>query len=137
MALEIVGDNLALVVFKVAGHFDKLFIFDWKAGHTKLHHEATAAYDGRYQISIIDFNPYNIHNVPSDLPGKLIVERRGTLLSHGNTFAEDIEMGLGCIVYTAPEVYDFDGLLVEEERLVGVKTNPFWRIQKILVLYFG
>ena len=36
MALEIVGDNLALVVFKVAGHFDKLFIFDWKAGHTKL-----------------------------------------------------------------------------------------------------
>ena len=78
--------------------------------------------NGCYQISIIDFNPYNIHNVPSDLPGKLIIERRGTLLSHGNTFAEDIEMGLGCIVYTAPEVYDFDWLLMEEERLVGLKV---------------
>ena len=31
-------------------------------------------------------------------------------------------MGLGCIVYTAPEVYDFDWLLMEEERLVGLKV---------------
>ena len=78
--------------------------------------------DGRHRISIIDFNPYNIHNVPSDLPGKVIVERRGAFLSHGGAFTEDIEMGLSCIIYTAPETYDFDGLLMEEERLVGLKV---------------
>lgn len=43
IALEIVGDNLALVIFNATGNFrihkrfrDKLFIFDWKAGHKKL-----------------------------------------------------------------------------------------------------
>jgi hypothetical protein len=33
-------------------------------------------------------------------------------------------MGLGCVVYTAPETYDFDELLMEEERLVGLKVGP-------------
>ena len=75
----------------------------------------------KYRISIIDFNPRNISNVPSDLPGKLVVEPSGTVLSRG-IFEEDIEMGLGCTIYTAPEVYDFD-LLMEEERLLGVKVR--------------
>ena len=75
-----------------------------------------------YQISIIDFNPYNIHHAPSDLPGNLVVERQGTFLIHDDAFAENIEMGLGCVIYTAPEIYDFDGLLMEEERLLGLKV---------------
>ena len=72
---------------------------------------------GNCQIPMIDFNPYNMHNVPSDLPGKLVVEQPGTLLSC-SIFAEGIEMGLGCMIYTAPEAYDFDRLLMEEEQLV-------------------
>ena len=62
-----------------------------------------------------------MHKVPSDLRGKLVVEQPETLLSC-SIFAEDIEMGLGYTIYTAPEVYDFDGLLMEEERLVGLKV---------------
>lgn len=75
-----------------------------------------------YRISIIDFNPYNIHHAPSDLPGELAVERQGTFLIHGDAFAENIRMGLSCMIYTAPELYDFDGLLMEEERLLGLKV---------------
>ena len=75
-----------------------------------------------YQISMIDFNPYNIRHAPSDLPGELVVERQGIFLNHGDAFAEKIEMGLGCTIYTAPEIYDFDGLLMEEERLLGLKV---------------
>ncbi|KAF8626710.1 hypothetical protein AX14_011434 [Amanita brunnescens Koide BX004] len=77
-----------------------------------------------YRISIIDFNPYNMHNVPSDLPGKFVIEQPGTL-SSCDVFAENIQMGLGCTRYTTSEVYDFNKLLMDEERLVGVKMTVF------------
>ena len=52
-----------------------------------------------------------------------MIERKGDRLGRGHAFAEDIEMGLGCTIYTAPESYDFDGLLMEEERLLGLKVR--------------
>jgi hypothetical protein len=36
IAMEIVGDNLALVVNNGGRINDKLYIFDWKTGHRKL-----------------------------------------------------------------------------------------------------
>ncbi|KAF8334357.1 hypothetical protein F5887DRAFT_991429 [Amanita rubescens] len=79
------------------------------------------------RIRIIDFNPYNIHRacvVDHDgLAGEMVIERKGDYLGRGHAFAEDIEMGLGCTIYTAPELYDFDGLLMEEERLLGLKVR--------------
>ena len=62
-----------------------------------------------------------MRNVSSDLPGKLVVKQQETPLSC-SVFAENIEMGLGCTIYTAPELYDFKELLMEEERLVGLKV---------------
>ncbi len=81
------------------------------------------------RIRIIDFNPYNIHLAcmdvkrGQDLTGEMVIERKGDHLGRGHAFAEDIEMGLGCTIYTAPELYDFDGLLMEEERLLGLKVR--------------
>jgi len=83
------------------------------------------------RIRIIDFNPYNIHRACVDhdddddglLKGEMVIERKGDYLGRGHAFAEDIEMGLGCTIYTAPELYDFDGLLMEEERLLGLKVR--------------
>ena len=43
-------------------------------------------------------------------------------------------MGLGCTVYTAPEVYNFDGLLMEEERLLGLKVCVYARALRLSVL---
>ena len=83
------------------------------------------------RIRIIDFNPYNINRAIAvsgggggqDLEGEMVIERKGDHLGRGHAFAEDIEMGLGCTIYTAPESYDFDGLLMEEERLLGLKVR--------------
>ncbi|KAF8344628.1 hypothetical protein F5887DRAFT_969911 [Amanita rubescens] len=94
------------------------------------------------RIRIIDFNPYNIHRacvvVDHDgLAGEMVIERKGDYLGRGHAFAEDIEMGLGCTIYTAPELYDFDGLLMEEERLLGLKINEGGNVEKITIFHFG
>ena len=71
------------------------------------------------QIRIIDFNPYNIYNI-QDLPGEFDVIGGNTdYFDRDNIFAEDIKMGLGCIVHMAPETYK----LLMEERLLGLKVG--------------
>jgi hypothetical protein len=89
---------------------------------------------GKYRISIIDFNPHNVHRVPPNLPGTFVVERSGAFSDHHGAFAADVQMGLGCTVYTAPEVYNFDGLLMEEERLLGLKVCVYARALRLSVL---
>jgi len=71
------------------------------------------------------------------LPGELVIRGKGEYFDHGNIFAEDIKMGLGCVIYTAPEKWDFDKLLMEEERLLGLKANNEGENEKITVFYFG
>ncbi|KAF8327122.1 hypothetical protein F5887DRAFT_924936 [Amanita rubescens] len=78
--------------------------------------------DGNCRIRIVDFNPYNI------------IMTKGR---HDNIFAEDIKMGIGCTIYTAPEMYDFTGLLMEEEGLLGLKVNDEGSVEKITVFHFG
>ncbi|KAF8335199.1 hypothetical protein F5887DRAFT_892119, partial [Amanita rubescens] len=80
--------------------------------------------DNKSRIRIIDFNPYNIYNFQADLPGELVIEEKGEYPDNDDIFVEYVEMGLGCIIYTAPETYDFGELLMEEERLLGLKVGP-------------
>lgn len=86
---------------------------------------AFLSFTGRNRLTVFDFNPYNIHHAQEDLPGQYAKSRKGDLFSHRNIFAEDIEMGLGCTMYTLPDAYDFHGLLIDEERLMGFKARIF------------
>ncbi|KAF8627030.1 hypothetical protein AX15_004565 [Amanita polypyramis BW_CC] len=99
--------------------------------------------DERYQVNIIDFNPYNIHNLQDNLPGKLVVGRKGDYFDHRNVFAEEIKMGLGCTMYTAPEVYDCDIWFMDDENVLGLKSVKSQDddgrdvVEKMTVFHFG
>jgi len=78
--------------------------------------------DEKHRVSIIDFNSYNVYNPQDNLPGDLVVGRKGDYFDHGGVFAEEIKMGLGCTIYTAPEVYDYDTWFMDEENVLGLKV---------------
>ncbi|KIL63948.1 hypothetical protein M378DRAFT_648301 [Amanita muscaria Koide BX008] len=42
---------------------------------------------------------------------------------HEGAFSEDVYMGLKCVVYHASGQYDFDGVFMDEERLLGLKVS--------------
>ena len=45
------------------------------------------------------------------------------ILDHEGEFSEDVYMGLKCVVYHAPGEYDFDAVLMDEERVLGLKVS--------------
>ncbi|KIL57875.1 hypothetical protein M378DRAFT_171257 [Amanita muscaria Koide BX008] len=45
------------------------------------------------------------------------------ILDHKGVLSEDVYMGLKCLVYCAPDEYDFDLVLMEEKGLFGVKLD--------------
>ncbi|KAM6497491.1 hypothetical protein JOM56_007964 [Amanita muscaria] len=59
------------------------------------------------------------------------------ILGHRSVFLEEVYMGLKCVVYHAPGEYDFDAVLMDEERLLGLKRNGKKRVESIKVLYIG
>ncbi|KAF8337266.1 hypothetical protein F5887DRAFT_890629, partial [Amanita rubescens] len=79
--------------------------------------------DERYRLSIIDFNPYNVYNPQDYLPGDLVVRRKGDYFDHGNVFAEEIEMGLGCTIYRAPQAYDHNTWFIDDESVLALKVR--------------
>ena len=93
---------------------------------------------GNRRLKIIDFNPYNVYRAQDSLAGEVgevgevVVQQKGEYFDHDNTFAEDIKMGLGCIAYTTPETYDFDEVLMEEERLLGLKVGTQYGFASML-----
>ena len=80
---------------------------------------------GVTDIRIYDFNPHNIYhwNAQEDLPSWHIIARKGDNFAHDGVFAEDVEMGLGCRVYVPTELFDFDAVLMDEERLLGYRVR--------------
>ncbi|KAM6501846.1 hypothetical protein JOM56_001823 [Amanita muscaria] len=108
-------------------------------------------------VSVADFNPYNVRknaemmarlrreskddgsNGNNDGEGKEKGDEEEELemLDHGGMFSEEVCMGLKCVVYPAPGDYDFDGVLMDEERLLGLKCNHRGRVESVKVLYFG
>ncbi|KAM6497484.1 hypothetical protein JOM56_007957 [Amanita muscaria] len=59
------------------------------------------------------------------------------ILDHEGVFSEEVHMGLKCVIYHAPGEYDFDGVLMDEERLVGLKLDGENRVESFKVLYIG
>ncbi|KIL66426.1 hypothetical protein M378DRAFT_160889 [Amanita muscaria Koide BX008] len=111
----------------------------------------------KLMVSVADFNPYNVRknaemmarlgreskddgsNGNNDDEGKEKGDEEEELemLDHGGMFSEEVCMGLKCVVYPAPGDYDFDGVLMDEERLLGLKCNHRGRVESVKVLYFG
>ncbi|KDR70836.1 hypothetical protein GALMADRAFT_254444 [Galerina marginata CBS 339.88] len=52
-------------------------------------------------------------------------------------FAEPVVSALPFVACTSPRYYKFDGLLLDEERVIGVETDALDRIKRIEVHYFG
>ncbi|KIL54740.1 hypothetical protein M378DRAFT_174101 [Amanita muscaria Koide BX008] len=69
--------------------------------------------------------------------GKKEEEEEMEILDHEGVFSEEVYMGLKCVVYHAPGEYDFDGVLMDEERLVGLKLDGENRVESFKVLYIG
>ncbi|KAM6489627.1 hypothetical protein JOM56_014949 [Amanita muscaria] len=62
------------------------------------------------------------------------------ILDHEGVFSEEVYMGLKCVVHHAPGEYDFDVVLMDEERLLGLKLlkqDGSETIESIEVLYIG
>ncbi|KAM6499998.1 hypothetical protein JOM56_005506 [Amanita muscaria] len=87
-------------------------------------------------VSVADFNPYNFrrHAKIARLRGEgndndgngndeVEEEEELEILDHKGVFSEEVYMGLKCVVYHAPDEYEFDQLLMDEERLVGLKVS--------------
>ncbi|KIL63942.1 hypothetical protein M378DRAFT_163905 [Amanita muscaria Koide BX008] len=101
-------------------------------------------------VTVVDFNPHNFRRMKlcprgegedkgSTGNGGDEKEDEGELeiLDHENIFSEEVYMGLKCVVYHTPDQYDFNQLLMDEERLLGLKLNREQNVERVEVLYFG
>ncbi|KIL60823.1 hypothetical protein M378DRAFT_904498 [Amanita muscaria Koide BX008] len=109
---------------------------------------------GKFMVAVADFN---LHNVRRNAEIMAQLRREGEdsggngnneegkkeeneeleILDHEGVFLEEVYMGLKCVVHHAPCEYDFDIVLMDEERLLGFKRDGENRLETIKVLYFG
>ncbi|KAM6499833.1 hypothetical protein JOM56_005341 [Amanita muscaria] len=108
----------------------------------------------KMMVSVVDFNPHNVRR-NADMMARLRSregegsngnnegskeEAKGKefeILDHKGVFSEEVYMGLKCVVHRAPEEYDLDLVLMDEQRLLGVKLNRHEWEESIKVLYIG
>ncbi|KAM6499997.1 hypothetical protein JOM56_005505 [Amanita muscaria] len=110
----------------------------------------------KLMVSVADFNPYSLRRHEermarlrggegednggngNDEQGKEEEEEEELeILDHNGVFSEKVYMGLKCVVYHAPDECEFDQLLMDEERLVGLKLDRDGKDESINVLYIG
>ncbi|KAF8625449.1 hypothetical protein AX17_006850 [Amanita inopinata Kibby_2008] len=86
-------------------------------------------------IIVADFNP---HNIRRELAGvKRHVQKGIKRLEHHGMFDEEINMALPHSISAMSGRWKFGGVLMDEERLLGLKTGEAGHIEKITVFYFG
>ncbi|KIL63953.1 hypothetical protein M378DRAFT_648534 [Amanita muscaria Koide BX008] len=102
----------------------------------------------KWKVSVADFNSYNFRK-----NADMMAQREGEgnnggsnneerteeaaeeeleRFDHKGVFSEEVHMGFKCVIYHAPDEYDFDGVLMDEERLLGVKVST----RKTALKYF-
>ncbi|KIL58182.1 hypothetical protein M378DRAFT_86879, partial [Amanita muscaria Koide BX008] len=89
-------------------------------------------------VSVVNFNSYNFAKNAAMMARLQTGENNGSngnkgkeegeegefeILDHKGVFSEEVYMGLKCAVYRTPDEYDFDLVLMDEERLLGVKVS--------------
>ncbi|KIL62095.1 hypothetical protein M378DRAFT_13054, partial [Amanita muscaria Koide BX008] len=107
--------------------------------------------ESKFMIGVADFNLYNVRR-NADMMAQLRGEGEDNgdngegkeenddeleILDHQGEFSEEVYMGLKCVVYHTPGEYDFDGVLMDGERVLGLKIDDEFRVESIKVLYFG
>ncbi|KIL58365.1 hypothetical protein M378DRAFT_27594 [Amanita muscaria Koide BX008] len=102
-------------------------------------------------VSVADFNQHNVRR-NTDVMARLragegknrgandnkeqVEEEELERLDHEGVFSEDIYMGLKCVIYHAPDEYDFTMGLMDEQRLLGLNVNSS-NVESVKVLHFG
>ncbi|KAM6496271.1 hypothetical protein JOM56_008977 [Amanita muscaria] len=105
------------------------------------------------RVAVADFDLHNVgrnaeimaqlrrgegeHNSGNGINGEGENEAELEMLDHEGVFLEEVYMGLKCVVHHVPGEYDFDGVLMDEEILLGLKLDGARRVKSIKVLYFG
>ncbi|KDR73363.1 hypothetical protein GALMADRAFT_251981 [Galerina marginata CBS 339.88] len=54
-----------------------------------------------------------------------------------DVFSERVEGGLPYVGCASEELYTFDGVLLDEERVIGLKLGDSHRVESVDILYFG
>ncbi|KAM6490362.1 hypothetical protein JOM56_014126, partial [Amanita muscaria] len=91
------------------------------------------------RVAVADFNLHNVgrnaeimaqlrrgegeHNSGNGINGEGENEAELEMLDHEGVFLEEVYMGLKCVVHHVPGEYDFDGVLMDEEILLGLKVS--------------
>ncbi|KAM6497490.1 hypothetical protein JOM56_007963 [Amanita muscaria] len=93
-------------------------------------------------VGVADFNPYNVRR-DAETMAQLRAEGAGDngsndnngkgkkdeneeeleILDHEGVFSEEVLMGLKCVINHTAGEYDFDRVLMDEERLLGLKVS--------------
>ncbi|KAM6497468.1 hypothetical protein JOM56_007941 [Amanita muscaria] len=86
----------------------------------------------KYMVCVADFNLHNVRRnaeTMAQLRGREEGKKEENeeeleiMDHHQDVFLEEVYMGLKCVVHHAPGEYDFDVVLMDEERLLGLKVS--------------
>jgi hypothetical protein len=73
------------------------------------------------QIAVLDFNPSNVTRAEKDSSHLSCVAQAGQIVH--SSFQEPIVFSLPCACYTSSEKFTYNGLLMDEERLIGLQVR--------------
>ncbi|KAJ3787498.1 hypothetical protein GGU11DRAFT_716906 [Lentinula aff. detonsa] len=92
-------------------------------------------------IVVFDFNPHNIRKAERELEAdpdaKKIVNRERRVMDAQEIFAEDIVSYLPYVVAATADKYRLDGVLMDEDRVLGLQTDFEGHIKYVEVFHFG
>ncbi|KIL63044.1 hypothetical protein M378DRAFT_12418 [Amanita muscaria Koide BX008] len=101
----------------------------------------------KLMVNVVDFNPHNfrmnaemmahLRSGEGENDGNKLEGNEEETLRHKGVFLEEVYMGLNCVVYRAPDEYDSDLVLMDEQRLLGLKLNGEGWIESVKILYIG
>jgi hypothetical protein len=95
-------------------------------------------------IVIFDFNPNNVRKAEQELKEnggvtniKKVVSREKRVMDAQETFAEEIVSYLPYVVSATEEKYRLDGVLMDEDNVLGLQTDVHGHIKIVEIFHFG
>ncbi|KAM6489618.1 hypothetical protein JOM56_014940 [Amanita muscaria] len=122
--------------FHVNGNYT--WLINQSAGQRCVFLDPNPRDESKWMIGVADFNLHNIrrkgnkgedtNGSDSGNNGEEKKEEESEILDHQGVFSEEVYMGLKCVIYHAPGEHDFDAVMMDEERLLGLKcfAGPAW-----------
>ncbi|KAF8880303.1 hypothetical protein BD779DRAFT_1549510, partial [Infundibulicybe gibba] len=93
-------------------------------------------------ITIYDFNPHNVAKMKSYLehnpnPNMFYVDGEEELEDEGGIFKDPVRSALPYCGTRSEGTHEYNAVLMDEERLLGIKTGSFYEALSIDVMHFG